>query len=302
MPLKSMTGFGQASRTEETFSVFCEIRSWNYRGLDLQFRLPETYNALEPILRSEFAPVVERGKVIVGVRLTGASVESRIVINEPLARALSETTRRIAEETGATFTLSPRDLVSLPEMLDVIDSASDAVAELIRHTARKALEVWDQSRICEAARLLPDMNRNLEILGEVIEVIRGRAPDAREERRAKLIQTLREIAQDHTVSLDEQRLEFEAAQMAERADINEELVRLDSHSIAVKNLLGAGPTKTSDTSSSSARGQKMLFLLQELLREMNTIGSKVGDLEIVQAVVRGKTAIDRLKEMAANIV
>lgn len=298
--VRSMTGFGRSSASGEGCGVEVEIKSWNAKGFDAQIRLPDAYVHLEAPLREELAGRAARGKIIAAIRLRGDLPGREIVFHEPLVKAVFLPYREIARQLGVEPRLSAGDLLHLPGAVEIHETAQGAIEELIRGAFRDAVAAWDASRLREGARMEEAIREQAEALSRAALAIKNRQDAAPLERAARMRARVAELVQHLSAGAhDEKRLELEIALLAEKSDVKEELVRLEAHLASLQKLLGGGkPTGPKPRPI----GAELGFVLQELLRETNTTGSKTADIETVKAVIAAKTAIDRIKEIAANVV
>jgi len=197
---------------------------------------------------------------------------------------------------NCAYHLSVGDLMNVPGAIEVIEEASETVEAEILAVFEDAVRLWDVARAREGARLGDAMRPEQEAIAAAVESIEGRWGAAVAEHQARLRQRVAELVSSTGGALDEKRLELEIALLAEKSDVREELVRLRSHLVTVRQLLDP------QARDRGPQGPELGFLLQELLREANTVASKVQDVPIVQAVIGVKKSIDRIREMAANVV
>lgn len=287
--MKSMTGYGSARAAEAGITVEVEIKSWNHKGLDLQIRLPESLAESEPRFRQELAAVAVRGKVVVNIRARGETTRE-LRFNQKL---LAATIAAFEEATGARPSLTLSDVLAIPNAIETVEAAED-MARLVFPAFSEAVAAWDKSRIVEGEKLLGVIVEQFDLLETVVVSIERRNVSAAAELKARLEARIGELLSDAAVGvLDENRLELEVAILAEKSDVKEEIVRLRAHLAAARKLI---------SESGRAIGAELGFILQECLRETNTVGSKTQDLETIRAVILGKTAVDRIKELAANVI
>lgn len=298
--LTSMTGFGRASSAGAGVVIEVEIKSWNHKGFDAQIRLPDAYAHLEAPVREELAGRAGRGKILLAVRIRGEVPGREVVFHEPLVRAVFEPYQRLAAQLGVPPVLTAGDLLELPGAVEIVETAQDAVGERIRATIREAIAAWDETRRREGERMADAMREQAGKLDKAAEVIRARAAVTPKERAARLRTRVADLVAHVPSGVDEKRLELEISLLAEKSDIQEEIVRFAAHLARLHKLLESAKGDSADRTQPV--GAELGFLLQELLREMNTTGSKTSDLETVKAVIAAKTAIERIKELAANVV
>ena len=299
MPIRSMTGFARVSRSVPSGELTLTIKTVNHRGLDIHFRAPQEFDAVEPALRSAIRQKLVRGHVQVQIFFTrnnqnGASLGA---INEPMLAAWVESFRAAADRLGIDSKPDLNHALRLPGMIESNTQASAQDEELEKATLEagdQALKELDQFRQSEGAAIEVELRARVEaILGIVrkMEDIRSRALPFFQQRLNERISEL--LGGAH---LDPARLAQEAALIAERSDISEELVRLKTHSDQTSKLLTAeGET-----------GKKLDFLLQEMNREANTILSKTGGLgeqglTLTDLGLAAKAEIDRIREQSLNV-
>ncbi len=292
--IRSMTGFGRAQgEVGRGASAEISSRSVNHRFLDLTVKLRETEAMLEPVLRKAFSSRVSRGKVEITLRIRReAESRSEVMIDEALLEAAVARIRAAAEKLSIAGRLEVRDLLSIPGALSIEDAAGELLPEelaAVEALAGEAAEALVGMREAEGRAVAADLAARIVFLQEKAAALSSR----RQEVSARLLQNLRErlAALVPDLPLDSTRLEQEAALAVDRTDIAEELSRLQGHLAAFAELLGAnGPV-----------GKKLEFLSQEILRELNTLGSKARDLQLVRDVVEMKSETEKIREQVQNV-
>lgn len=292
----SMTGFGRAELNHDDWRVSCELRSVNHRYLDLSIRLPYGYQAAEPEVRRLVQEHLKRGHVDITVTLADER-ESRmsLSVDQGLAGAYREAAqemsqgRTIDEGELAMWILEQRDVVQLtPAALD-----QEAVSRSIQSALSEALEQLSDMREEEGVRLVDDIRMRLrqlqQLRGEVAESAASQPSELRERLETRLNELLAQSSED--VALDPARLAQEAAILADKADVTEELLRLASHLQQLNELLAA----------ESSEGRRMDFVLQEVNREINTIQSKSRDQTIDRLSIDMKALTEQIREQVQNI-
>jgi len=291
MTIRSMTGFGRASgpagphRTAEVAA-----RSVNARFLDLTIKTRESEAALEPVVRRAFARRLHRGKVEVTLRLRRTTPsEAEIAVDEALLSKITDLSRRYPIEGR----LSVRDLMTIPQAV-VVETASESFAEeeiaAVEALADAAAGALAEMRAAEGTAIAADLVGRVGVLRQKTGVLAGR----REEIARRLAETLRERVRAlfPDVAVDPARLEQEAALAADRSDVAEELQRLQGHLEQFEGIL-----KSADGSV----GKKLDFLTQEILRELNTLGSKSRDLASTREVLDMKSETEKIREQVQNV-
>jgi uncharacterized protein (TIGR00255 family) len=291
-----MTGFGTASfRVGETaFDV--EVRSVNHRHLDARVRVPRLLTPLEPGLRARIQERFDRGKFDCSITSPeGASSSQLLVVDRAAAREYLRAAREIASEEGVTGELSVADLLSLPGVSRFSEpqlSAED-LAQAVHEALGRALDALAAMRTSEGAALARDLQERLDRIAQTAEEVEGRSGEVQEAARERLRRRARQL-ESETGLLDEARLHQEDTLAADRMHVTEENVRLRSHVDQFRNTLEeSGPGRPV--------GRRLEFLLQELSREANTIGSKGADAPIAHLIVDLKTEIERIREQVQNV-
>jgi uncharacterized protein (TIGR00255 family) len=289
-----MTGFGSAAHECEEIRAGVSTRSLNHRFLDVTVHMPRRLQALESDIKDAVGRMVRRGRVEVSLHATLAEGPAEEVIpSRPLVASLVRSLRDMQNEFGIEGGMSVSDLVRFPGALERTDTQT-ALGPEARKTllglVDRALQGLDAMRVAEGERLRGELERVLDAVDEAATGIEERAAETREERQTALRERVRGLVGD--LGLEEGRLYQEVARAVERHDVAEEIQRLRSHVAMARELLAAedGPA-----------GKRLDFLAQELMREANTIGSKVGDAAQVRAVVGLKAEIERMREQVQNV-
>ena len=297
MALASMTGFGRARGTLSTrFAASVVIRSVNHRYLDVQVRtnLREETPELEAAVRAVVSEAVDRGRVTVQLTLerTEPAATAVMVDGRAVTSALAQL-RRLEEEQGGPQTVELRDVLSLPGLVTVTGAETLLEAdevEALEAVVRDATRQFMAMRLEEGARLRGQLAGELAHLTAFLDALEPELGDVRE----RLLQRLKERIERMVgteVAVDPERLAQEAAMLADRADVSEEVVRLRSHLGAFADRLSKG----------GAVGRTLDFLCQEIHRELNTLGSKCREVGMAERVVEAKTATERLREQVQNL-
>lgn len=289
--MQSMTGYGRYRLERDGREMTVELKSVNHRFLDISVRMPRNLGFLEDVIRKELSTRLSRGHVDVFVTYANTRDDARVVnVDVPLLGAYKDAIDTIAQATGARDDMSVSQFARLPDVLTVSEREEDreAVTALLCEVLGAAMDELCQMRSREGERLRADVLDKIEAMRTLRDAIEQRAPSVVEDYREKLQARLTQLISGQ---IDEQRLAQEVAIFADRAAIDEELVRLKSHFEQVIALC--------DTPE--AVGRRLDFLVQELNREVNTIGSKASDLQIAQCVVSAKAEIEKLREQVQNI-
>ena len=290
--IKSMTGYGRGQATVEGMDITVEIKSVNHRYYEYTSRLPRTYGFLDDKLKSYLQGSISRGKVDVYVSIDIVDAPgSEVAVNYALAEGYLRGLRALAERYGLRDDITVANLARYPDILTVRKAAEDEekIWEAVRRVADMALERFLQMREREGARMREDvLNRRRTIL-EAVAVVEERAPQTVKEHMDKVEARMRELLD--TATVDEQRLLTEAALFADKIAVAEETVRLRSHLDQLEHMLDSGEPV----------GRKLDFLVQEINREANTIGSKSQDVQLARVVVDIKAEIEKIREQIQNI-
>ncbi len=292
-----MTGFGEAEQDSDLGRVRVEMRTVNHRYLNVQVRVPggmdRLQNTLEAHVRSRFA----RGHLTLRVSLGPGSTDDpdAVPVDVERARGYRNALRRLQEELGVGGSVDVGLIAGFREVFrepEAEAGAEELDPELVLELTDQAADQVLEMREAEGARLAQDLSQRLDAMEVELEAIEVRAPERLVEHRDRLRETVRELL-DGQAPVDEDRIAREIAHLAERWDIHEELVRFRSHLEMFRDTLEAG--------SPDGVGKRFGFIAQEVLREVNTMGSKANDAELAQHVVNLKGEVERLREQLENI-
>lgn len=290
--VRSMTGFGRAKLTIDGLDVTVEIKSVNHRYFEFTSRLPRGCNFLEEKLKSFCAQYITRGKVEASVMIDDCGEDNtEVEVNSAYAEALVSKLNKTAEELHIENDVKMSSLILLPDFLNVKKRTlpEETVTAAVLKAAEEAVCGFVEMRETEGARLKGDINGRTDFILKQVKFIDERSPKTVAAYRERLEKKIKELLGDKTV--DEQRLLTETAIFADKVAVAEETVRLKSHITQLNDLLNAG----------GAVGRKLDFIVQEMNRETNTIGSKAQDAEITRAVVDMKSEIEKIREQIQNI-
>ena len=298
--MKSMTGYGKAEASMYGKTVTVEMKSVNHRFLEPSFRMPHILNMLEDELKRRLKNSLFRGKVDIYISYRDESDESADIIpNKPIIAAYLNQLKLVCEEYGVPYQPTTEMILRLPDVFiknNQVDSEDDErIKEVVFAAFDNALKAFIDARAQEGENLKEDILSHLCIIEENVAKIKARAPEIEEGLRTKLRDKITgiigDITADATVKIDEERLNTEVVYYVERAAIDEELVRLASHIKAMRKEVAAGDNV----------GKKMDFMVQEMNREINTIGSKSSDFDIASLVVTVKSQIEKIREQIQNV-
>lgn len=289
--LRSMTGFGHYEYTENDITFTIEIKTVNHRYFDIFLRMPKQISAFEDRVRSVISSRIQRGKIDVYITYDNKSGNAQeVVLDEKLAKAYCDALKKIAGNLGLRDDISASSLARFPDILKVEKKDfDDTIGLILEKTVERATTVLLEMREKEGEKLKESMMLNLSAIESHLDRIRFKAPTIVKEYKEKLETRINELVDSQKI--DPSRLAMEVAIFADKCSIDEEIVRLGSHISQMRDMLNEG----------SPVGKKLDFLIQELNREVNTIGSKASDLEITRSVVELKSEIEKLREQVQNI-
>lgn len=290
--IKSMTGYGRAVAAYEDQQITVELRSVNNRFLDCSVKLPRLYTFAEDAVKQLVKRHVSRGKVdvFVTVAMTGCD-EVSIGLNRSVLEGYLKVMRQIASEYDVRDDISVNALSRLPDVFTVEKAELDEtlLKQRLLDAVEQALTQFDEMRSREGQALALDLRAKAAAIGSMVEQVEKRSPQTVTEYREKLLARMQEVLSSATI--DENRILTEAAIFADKVAVDEETVRLRSHLEQLDAMLQA----------EEPIGRKLDFLMQELNRETNTIGSKCSDLELSRVVVNMKAELEKIREQIQNI-
>ena len=290
--IRSMTGFGRGNCEKDGKSFTIEIKSVNHRYFETNIRMPRVLIAFEDKIRKMISEKVKRGKLDVFVTQGNYEKEDmEAYLNEKLAESYLNCFRNLKDKYDLRDDISVSQIARLPEVITLKQKEED-VSEIFEHLEQslaKALEDLLFMREREGEKLLEDVISKCNLINELVQKIQGRAPFVVCEYKEKLTQRLSALTKE--VEFDENRVAMEVAVFADKAGIDEEVVRLNSHIAQMKETLILD----------EPIGRKLDFIIQEMNRETNTIASKANDLEILNTVINMKSEIEKIREQIQNI-
>ncbi len=290
--VKSMTGYGRARQERNGRNITVEVRSVNNRYLDCTVKMPRAYIFAEDAMKALVQKYISRGKVDVFVTVDAVTADQTVVqVNEPLARSYYQALSRLREMFSLEEELSASTLARFPDVLAVTKAEEDLemISADICAVLEEALTAHRQMRSVEGEKLFSDIAGRADTIESVVAKVEERSPQTVSEYRARLEAKMREVLQSTTI--DESRILTEAAIFADKIAVDEETVRLRSHLSQLRTML----------SGDEPVGRKLDFLIQEVNRECNTIGSKCNDLTIARDVVNMKAEVEKIREQVQNI-
>lgn len=290
--LKSMTGYGRNQQTIGSHDIMVEIRSVNHRYFEFNARVPRAFGYVEEKIKSLISANASRGKIDVCVSIYTIDGKDAVVnINLELARGYTEALRNLGKELDIMDNL---DLATISRFQDIFlvtktTEDEDAVWNDVSVVTNIALEQFLQMRIVEGEKMLADIKYRLGLILGYVERVETLAPKTVQDYKARLIAKIQEVVTNP--QLEEQRIITEVAYFAEKIAVDEETIRLRSHLSQFEKLI----------QTNEPVGRKLDFLVQEINREVNTIGSKCQDLEVTGVVVEMKSELEKIREQIQNI-
>ncbi len=286
--ISSMTAFSRAQDSSEWGSAVWELRSVNHRYLEISVRLSEPLKEIEPQIREMISQFLSRGKVDVSLKYAPSSAMSgKINLNKAMLSQLSSAMSEIESELGRTLHCDATRLLSWPGVLEEQSSDMAPVHQAVLTLLKKALESMVEMRNREGKAIVEMIYSRLLAVEEKVKALRNILPELLKSQREQLLEKLNELK----VEYDQDRFEHELVYLAQKADVEEELDRLDAHVVEVKRSL----------TQKGSMGRRLDFLMQELNREANTLGSKASDTRVTMTAVELKVLIEQMREQVQNI-
>ena len=291
--IKSMTGYGRARQMLHKRDITVEVRSVNNRYLDCTVKMPRMYTFAEDAIKGCVQKAISRGKVDVFITVDASAADvAKVTVNRELAAGYVSALRELAEVCGSeNFQVGPETLSRFPDVLTVTKADEDleSVSADLCAVLEEALAAYNTMRAVEGAKLAEDIGNRLTAIETYTGQVEERSPQTVAEYRAKLTARMQEVLQSTTI--DAQRILTEAAIYADKVAVDEETVRLRGHVAQLRTMIA----------SDEPMGRKMDFLIQEVNRESNTIGSKCNDVSIAQVVVGLKAEVEKMREQVQNV-
>jgi uncharacterized protein (TIGR00255 family) len=295
--IKSMTGFASLTHEDERATIGVTVRAVNHRFLDLQLRVPHAFGDVEPRLRSLLQKRLARGRVEIGIAVQVRDASTPIVeLNMEVAQALSAAIEQARAQGLVSGTLSPGDLLRLPQAIAVRERSVEAdpaiearIAVSIEAAVEQALADLDAMRVREGAHLAADLDTRRQMLVQLIENLRLAADEGRGALEARLRDRIDELRVE--LPVDNAMIAQEIVRAAARSDISEEVTRFRAHLAHWRTLADAD----------EPCGRKLDFLLQEMNREINTIGSKADGIRVSELIINAKAELERMREQVQNV-
>ncbi len=290
--IRSMTGFGRAQASVEGYNITVEIRSVNHRYFELYTKIPRTYSFLEEKVKALLQTEISRGKVECSVQIEATADESVVVtVNEPLAKGYVDAVGQISESFGVANDLTAMSVARFSDVLSISKAPvdEDLLWSKVSPVVSDALKGFVDMRLAEGVKLSQDVLSRADIILDNVSYIEARSPETVKAYSEKLLERMKTVLGD--TQIDEARILTEAAIYADKVAVAEETVRLRSHIEQLHTMLD----------SNEAIGRKLDFLVQEINREANTIGSKAQDVDIARRVIDIKAEVEKIREQIQNI-
>ena len=290
--IKSMTGYGKAAVSKEKREYQIEMKSVNHRYLDISVKMPRALSYLEEEIKKEIGTKVKRGKIDVFVTFENNSSEGKdIKINTEIAKIYIDELKKLAENEQIAANIEVTEISKFPDVLTIKNTQDDEIIKQeTLEVTRMATENLVKMREIEGSKMAEDLLHRIHKIQEKVEEISSLSTGLIEEYVVKLEERIKEILKSQEV--DKTRLAQEVVIYADKCSIEEEVTRLKSHISQFEELL---------LHSNEAIGKKLDFIIQEMNRETNTIGSKANKLEITNGVIDIKTEIENIREQVQNI-
>jgi len=292
--IKSMTGFGRGEYSDENRNITVEIRSVNHRYGDINIRMPRRYSFAEEKIRSEIKKVLLRGKIEVSIMMEDFSdTNTNIRVNKALAKKYYDSFVELNEEFDLEEKVTLELLSTQQDVIKALPNTEDEeeIVKCILIPVKEAVKSNLDMRMNEGEKLYKDVLSHGEIITELVNDIENRAPEVSKDYADKLRARITSLLSGE-IEIPEERILSEAAIFADKSNIDEEIVRLKSHIGQVKVILDSDKTSI---------GKRLDFLVQEMNREANTIGSKANDISITNKMLEAKSEIEKIREQVQNI-
>ena len=292
--IKSMTGFGRGEYTDGKRSIIAEIKSVNHRYSDITVKMPRRYTFAEDKIKNAVKDKIRRGKVDVSIIVENITENDvNIKLNSMLAKQYYDNLTELRGEFDLSGDISLQFLASLPDVMKAIPDVEDEeeITKAILEAVSEAAVNLEKMRAVEGEKLAEDLIAKGEFIKEILDKIAERAPQVVTDYTARMKERIQELV-GSSVQVPEDRILVEAAVFADKCAIDEEITRLNSHLVQLKNII---------EKSSQPDGKKLDFLVQEMNREANTIGSKANDITITNYMLEIKSEIEKIREQVQNI-
>lgn len=292
--IKSMTGFGRSEYSDGKRNIIVEIKSVNHRYSDITVKMPRRYSFAEDKIKNTVKNIARRGKIDVSVIVENVTEDDTTVkLNSLVAKQYYDNLKKLKSEFEVAGDITLQFLATLPDVMKSVPDVEDEeeICRSLLVPVQKAAENLDEMRKVEGKKLAEDLIMRGGLITDLVKRIEERSPQVTVQYTEKLRERIKELI-GGSVVIPEDRILVEAAIFADKCSITEELVRLTSHVHQLENII---------TKSNQPDGKKLDFLVQEMNREANTIGSKANDIEITNMMLEIKSEIEKIREQVQNI-
>jgi TIGR00255 family protein len=289
---KSMTGYGKCMYTDDTCKIVVEIKSVNSRYLELVNKIPRSLNYFEDSIRKSISEKIKRGRVETFIQLDSYSQDTIHFMDEKMALYYKNVFDEIEKKTGIKNDMAMSNYINLPNILNKNESIDDSLQEKILSTLKTAIDSLNTMRENEGTKIAKDLKIRADLLKEHAKTLEGYTKDIEKSVFEKLQKKITEMTSQLGVEADNSKIIEQAAFYADKMNVTEEIVRLYSHIEQLNEFLQEDSVEI---------GKKIDFLLQEMNREINTVGSKSQKSEIISLVVDIKSEIEKIREQIQNI-
>jgi len=292
--IKSMTGFGRSEYTDGKRNIIVEIKSVNHRYCDVTIKMPRRYSFAEEGLKAIVKNIARRGKIDVSIIVENITEnDTTVKLNALMAKQYYDNLNELKNDFKVAGEITLQFLATLPDVMKTVPHLDDE-EELLKSLSipvEEAAKRLNEMRVIEGKKLSEDIEKRGDSIREMVKCIEVRSPEVTVAYTEKLRDRIKELVGSN-VTIPEERILLEAAIFADKCSVTEEVVRLDSHIQQLKNIL---------LKSNQPDGKKLDFLVQEMNREANTIGSKANDIQITNVVLDIKSEIEKIREQVQNI-
>ncbi|QHI73216.1 YicC/YloC family endoribonuclease [Aminipila terrae] len=292
--IKSMTGFGRSEYSDGKRNIIVEIKSVNHRYGDINIKMPRRYSFAEDKVKNTVKDIARRGKIDVSIIVENVTEDDTTVkLNSMVARQYYDNLKALQSEFNLSGDITLQFLATLPDVMKSVPDVEDEeeICKSLLVPVKAAAQKLDEMRIVEGSKLAEDLIMRGGLIRDLVKSIEDRSPQVTVAYTEKLRERIKELIGNNVI-IPEDRILVEAAIFADKCSITEELVRLDSHTIQLSSII---------TKSNQPDGKKLDFLVQEMNREANTIGSKANDIEITNLMLEIKSEIEKIREQVQNI-
>lgn len=292
--IKSMTGFGRSEYSDGKRNIIVEIKSVNHRYSDINIKMPRRYSFAEDKIKNAVKNIARRGKIDVSIIVENVTEDdTTIKLNSMVAKQYYDNLKVLKSEFDVAGDITLQFLATLPDVMKAVPDVEDEdeICKSLLVPVKQAAEKLDEMRQVEGQKLAEDLIMRGGLIQDLVKRIEERSPQVTVHYTEKLRERIKDLI-GNSVVIPEDRILVEAAIFADKCSITEELVRLNSHIDQLKNII---------TKSNQPDGKKLDFLVQEMNREANTIGSKANDIEITNMMLEIKSEIEKIREQVQNI-